>query len=83
MPVRTIVRRTMTQRPEPTAPTYLTQAEAADLLRVSQRTIARYVEAGALVALRTPGGRPRFRPEDIEALLTIPRYGTAPAEATT
>jgi excisionase family DNA binding protein len=60
----------MTQRNDLDAPAILTQAEAADLLRVSPRTFQRYVAAGRVTALRTPGGQPRFRREDVEALLT-------------
>lgn len=47
----------------------LTLAEAADRLRLSPRTVQRYVADGRLASLRTPGGHPRFRAEDVEALL--------------
>ncbi len=48
----------------------LTISEVADRLRVSQRTVHRYVTDGHLAALRTPGGGLRFRDFDVEAVLT-------------
>jgi len=47
----------------------LTADEAAEYLRVSTKTISRYVVAGRLVALRLPGGQRRFRSADLERLL--------------
>lgn len=59
----------MTERPNYDAPVWLTLAEAADWLRVSPRTVQRYVADGLLTPLRTPGGHPRFRMADVEAAL--------------
>jgi len=61
----------MTQRPTHDEPEYLTIAEAAKVLRVSQRTLQRYVADGKVNTRRTPGGHPRFRREDIEKLLLV------------
>lgn len=46
-------------------------AEAAELLRVSQRTVQRYIRDGHLKAVRLPGGRiTRIKRADVAALLT-------------
>lgn len=55
---------------------FLTVAEVAADLRVSPRTILRWVEAGDLVALRLPGGRLRI-PETALAAWTTERMTTA------
>lgn len=46
--------------------------EAADSLHVSVDTLRRWAEEGKVPAVRTPGGRWRFRREDIDAV-----YGRA------
>lgn len=61
----------MTQRPTPAQPDYLTYAEAAELLRVSVRTVSRYVADGRIDAATLPTGRPRLRRSDVESLLTV------------
>ena len=43
---------------------------AADMLGVSPDTIRRWAKDGRVAASSLPSGRLRFRPEDIEALLT-------------
>lgn len=48
----------------------LTISEAAGRLRVSQRTVHRYIADGRLSVLRTPGGGLRFRDSDVDAALT-------------
>lgn len=48
---------------------WLTPAEAADVLRCSRRTIYRMVSGGVLAAARLPGGGLRLRQEDLDALL--------------
>jgi excisionase family DNA binding protein len=44
--------------------------EAAYLAGVSVRTLSRYVNEGRLAAVRTPGGRYRYRRSDIMRLTT-------------
>lgn len=44
--------------------------EAATLLNVSNGTIRRWSDSGALQAVRTPGGQRRFRRSDVVALLS-------------
>jgi excisionase family DNA binding protein len=63
--------------PEPTerpaAPRYplsdytLDLSEAAALLGVSADTLRRYADDGKIEFRRTPGGRRRFRPAEIES----------------
>jgi excisionase family DNA binding protein len=49
---------------------WLTLTEAAAYLQVHPKTVYRYVKAGRLRQFRRAGiGRPRFRREDLEALL--------------
>jgi excisionase family DNA binding protein len=48
----------------------LTRAEAADACRVTTKTILRWVRAGKLHELRTPGFHARYREADVAALLT-------------
>jgi len=60
----------MTQRTVSDGPSYLKIEEAADLLRLSRRTVERYIADGRLIALRTPTGQPRLRRGDVEALLS-------------
>ncbi|MGV0793060.1 helix-turn-helix domain-containing protein [Mycolicibacterium sp. XJ1819] len=44
--------------------------EAAEILRVTSRTVQRYIKEGLLPASRLPGGRLwRIRRSDVEALL--------------
>jgi excisionase family DNA binding protein len=47
----------------------LTSAEAAHMLRVSQKTIARWVRLGQLPAIRLPSGQLRIRRTDVQKLL--------------
>lgn len=44
---------------------YVTLLEAARLLRVEPRTLARWARDGHVPALKTPGGRWRFVPDDL------------------
>jgi excisionase family DNA binding protein len=48
----------------------LTLTEAAAYLKLSPRTLRRYVKDGKATARRLPGGDLRFRVEDLDALLT-------------
>jgi len=47
----------------------LTSSEVAALFRVAPKTVGRWVSAGVLPAMRTPGGRYRFRVADIRAAM--------------
>lgn len=47
----------------------LTSIEVAALFRVDPKTVARWVLAGRLSAIKTPGGKLRFRRSAIEPLL--------------
>lgn len=51
------------------ATTYLTLAEVAEELRVSIRTVTRYVADGHLGAIQLPGGRLRVARTDLDAAL--------------
>lgn len=50
---------------------WLTPTEAADILRVTVRTLRRWDKDGYLPANRTPGkrGMPRYRREDLDAAM--------------
>ncbi len=48
---------------------WLTRQQAADRLGVSARTLSRWVEHGRCPVHRTPGGRPRFRVDQVDALI--------------
>lgn len=50
-------------------PLYLDRAAAAALLGVSPRTLDRWVSHGRVPVGRTPSGRPRFRRDQLIALL--------------
>jgi excisionase family DNA binding protein len=47
----------------------LTTSEVAELFRVDQSTIRRWVDEGRIAAVTLPGGRLRYRLTDIEAIL--------------
>ena len=46
----------------------MTPAEAAAVLDVTPRTVARWAAEGRLLAVRTPGGHRRYRATDIRDL---------------
>ncbi len=59
----------------PVAPTspqtgLLETAEAADYLGVHPKTLVRWVRKGTVRAMRTPGGRYRYRQADLDAFVT-------------
>lgn len=59
----------MTQSPSQDESTYVSTAEAAELLGVTVRTFWRYIENGRIrEAHKTPGGHRRFNRADVEAL---------------
>jgi len=47
----------------------LTTAEVAELFRVEQSTVRRWVEDGRINVVTLPMGRKRYRRSDIEAIL--------------
>jgi len=47
----------------------LTTAEAAQMLRVSQKTIARWVRLGQLPGVRLPSGQLRIKRAEVDKLL--------------
>ena len=49
----------------------LTIKEAAEILRVSPRTLRRWDEAGKLEAIKTVGGHRRYHPEDVLSFIGI------------
>jgi len=53
----------------------MTPAEVAETFRVSTEAVRRWVRAGRLTPVRTPGGRARYSAADIRALLNAaPEY---------
>lgn len=48
---------------------YLTYAEAARLLRVSERTLQRYISDRKVTVSRLPSGSPRIRRSDLDAMV--------------
>jgi excisionase family DNA binding protein len=48
----------------------LTYAEAARLLSVSERTLARYISDRKVTVVRLPSGSPRIRRSDLDAMVT-------------
>jgi len=55
--------------PEDPGKELLTSGEVAALFRVDSRTVTRWVTAGKIAAIRTPGGHCRFRAEEVRRLL--------------
>lgn len=51
------------------APTLLTPTEAAQMLAVNPKTLARWSGANKIHAVRTLGGHRRYRLEDVNAIL--------------
>jgi excisionase family DNA binding protein len=47
----------------------LTTAEAAQMLRVSQKTIARWIRLDQIPAVKLPSGQYRVRRRDVDKLL--------------
>lgn len=48
----------------------LTTSEVAERLRVSVATVNRYAREDLLPAITLPGGQRRYRPEDVDRLLS-------------
>jgi excisionase family DNA binding protein len=48
----------------------MTPAEVCALLKISERTLWRYQDDGHITAVRLPSGHRRFRPADVDALLS-------------
>lgn len=47
---------------------YLTTSEVAELFKISAESVRNWVRTGKLGAVKLPGGKIRFRREDIEAI---------------
>ena len=47
----------------------LTPREAAEMFGVNANTLARWVRAGRLASVTTPGGHRRYRRADVHALM--------------
>ncbi len=47
----------------------LTPAEVSQKFRVHPKTVTRWVKAGKLTAVRTPGGHRRYHADQVDALL--------------
>jgi excisionase family DNA binding protein len=58
----------------PVSPAWLTAGQAAALLHVSAKTVARWASQGRLQHRRTLGGHRRFDPELIDALVSALTY---------
>lgn len=57
------------QNDDPLNQRWLTSAEVSALFRVDRATVARWVKAGRVNAVRTPGGRDlRYRESEVRAL---------------
>jgi excisionase family DNA binding protein len=54
----------------PAPPGLLTTEQVAERLRVSEETVRRYARDNTLASVKLPGGHRRFRPEDVDALLS-------------
>jgi excisionase family DNA binding protein len=48
----------------------LTPAEVARMFRVKTKTVFRWSADGRITAVKTPGGRSRFRQSEVRALLS-------------
>lgn len=58
-------------------PDYVTPGEAAQRLGVTRDTIRRYVDAGKLEGIKTPGGQRRISADSLKAA-TEPRHDKTP-----
>ncbi len=56
----------------------LTPGEVAGLFRVDPKTVTRWAAAGRLGALRTLGGRRRYRESEVHGLLMLTTEPTNP-----
>lgn len=54
-------------------PEYVTPGEAAQRLGVTRDTIRRYVDAGKLDGIKTPGGQRRIDRHSLEQALNTPQ----------
>ena len=55
----------------------LTTAEVADLCKVDPETVRMWARRGQIETITLPGGRKRFRREEIERILTPTEPGVA------
>jgi excisionase family DNA binding protein len=59
----------------------LTDSEAADVLRLTPRQVARLAKRGDLPAVTLPNGETRFDPDDLRAWVESLKRPAAPAGA--
>lgn len=52
----------------------LTANDVARTFNVCNKTVVRWMKAGKLPVIRTPTGRVRFRPSDVNRLMDVVRY---------
>jgi excisionase family DNA binding protein len=55
----------------------LSASDAGQYLGVHPETIKRWARAGTLASKKTPGGRYRFRTDDLDAVMVSPEYDGA------
>ena len=60
---------------------YLAAAEAARLLRISPRTLLRWLREGRIPYELSEAGEPRLRREDVQRLIDPPPESGDPADA--
>lgn len=47
----------------------LTSSEVCDYFKIAAATLGRWRQAGKIIALKTPGGKLRFRESDVQKVL--------------
>ena len=62
-------------RPAPTDATILSPGQVAALFGVHPRTVFRWADTGKLPGFKTPGGKWRFRREDVDGFTVLIREG--------
>ncbi|WP_354527222.1 helix-turn-helix domain-containing protein [Nakamurella sp. UYEF19] len=60
---------------------FLGTTEAARYIGLSAATLRRYYDDGEIAAVQLPSGRLKFRPEDLDALMTPSKSAGRSAEA--
>lgn len=63
----------MTPNERPRQPDHLTVEEAAELARVTPKTLRRWIAKGDLLATKTPGGKYRIHEDNLKDVLGVAR----------
>lgn len=71
----------MSERLPATLGPWLELGQAAEYIGVHFTTLRRWADAGKVPCIRTPGGRRRFRIEELDAFVASLRQGVTPASA--